>query len=265
MAALLLGTLACAGEAPVLSVFRADAHGERSMALELARKALDAYCLRRERIPVPEGLPAAFGLHSGVFVSAMLGDAPRCCMGALYPTRPTLAEEIIAAACAAAGNDLRFPAVRPGELGRLRVIVSIVAPPEAITNPWQLDPVTEGLAARSARTTGVVLPGETPHRERMIQWARTRSGAKLGEQVQWFRVQAVRVIEAPRQACRSSTAMSLQSLWMPLPHSQGDRRCTLPCSRRDPSPCLSPAAWPWLSYRSRAPLRSGRPLRAHRR
>jgi AMMECR1 domain-containing protein len=199
LAALLLATVASAGKAPVLSAFRADAHGERAAALTLARFALDAYCLRRERIQVPAGLPTAFAERSGVFVSAMLGNAPRCCMGALYPTKQTVAEEIIAAACAAAGNDLRFPAVKPSELGCLRLIVSVIAPPEAISNPWQLDPVTEGLAARSAKTTGVVLPGETPHRERMVQWARTRSGAEAGERGQWFRVRAVRVIEAPHQ------------------------------------------------------------------
>jgi MEMO1 family protein len=192
---LLLGTLACSAESDALTAFRGNRHGEQAFALGLARRALDAYCLRRERISVPADLPPGLRLRSAVFVSAMLGDAPRCCMGALHPTRATLAEEIIEAACAAAARDWRFAPLKPEELPKLRVIVSVLAPPECITDPWALDPVTEGLAVRSAKTTGVVLPGESPRRQRMVTWARVRAGAKPGERVEFFRIRAVRVME----------------------------------------------------------------------
>ena len=89
-------------------------------ALDLARHTFDAWVLRHERLTLPEDLPPLLRERAAVFVSAMLGDAPRCCMGALYPTRPTVAEQISEAALAACRTDLRFSPVTPQELPRLR-------------------------------------------------------------------------------------------------------------------------------------------------
>lgn len=185
-----------AAASEVLTQFSTDRPGNRQAALYLARRTFDAYCLERRSVPDPAHLPEALRLRSGVFVSAVLNGAPRCCMGTLYPTQPTLAREICAAARAAAAADLRFPPIRPEELPALRLIVSIVAPPEAILDPWSLDPLVEGVAVRSARRTGVSLPGETPHLSRLVDWARVRSGAGPGEPVSYFRVRAVRIVES---------------------------------------------------------------------
>lgn len=178
----------------LLSALRADPEAQQA-ALTLARSALDAWCLRRERIAVPNDLPPLLQERSGAFVSAILGDAPRCCMGSLYPTKRTLAEEIIGAAVAAAGMDLRFPPLTPDLLVQLRVIVSVVDPPELTDDPMALDPMADGVAVRSALRWGVSLPGETPHQELMIKWARIRAGAAEDEPVEYYRVRAVRVME----------------------------------------------------------------------
>jgi AMMECR1 domain-containing protein len=180
----------------VLAVLAADRGGEQAAALCLARQAFDTYCLTRTRLSVPPGLPPAFQARSGVFVSAMVHGAPRCCMGALYPTQPTLAEEIIAAASAAAGLDARFRAIRPDELSRLRLIVSVVGPPEAVSDVATVDPVTEGIAARWHDRIGVVLPGETRDRVRAARWACRRAGVPAGARPEYFRVRAVRMMEA---------------------------------------------------------------------
>jgi len=119
-------------------------------------------------------------------------------MGSLYPTHSTLAEEIIAAAVAAAGVDARREPVKPDELPQLRLIVSIVAPPESIDDPTKIDPVHEGIAARGRVRTGVVLPGETPHLDRAVKWARTRAAAKPDEPVDYFRIRAFRIAEPKR-------------------------------------------------------------------
>ncbi len=193
--AMLLWVTLPAAASEVLAQFSTDYPGNRQAALCLARRAFDAYCLQRHSLPVPSDLPPALRLRSGVFVSAMADGAPRCCMGTLYPTQPTLAHEIVAAARAAAAADLRFPPIRPDELPRLRLIVSIVAPPEAVLDPWSLDPLVDGVAVRSAMGTGVSLPGESPHLSRLIDWARVRSRAEAGEPVSYFRVRAVRIVE----------------------------------------------------------------------
>lgn len=167
-------------------------------ALELARGAFDARVLRRERIAVPEDPPPLLSERSGVFVSAVLGDAPRCCMGSLHPTRPTLAEEIVDAACAAAGMDLRFPPVAPAELPRLRLVLSVLAPPEPIADARGLDPLRDGLAVRGGRRWGVVLPAETPRGELIERWARIRASAAPDEPVDYYRVSAFRIMETDR-------------------------------------------------------------------
>jgi len=196
--ALGLLALACmASASDVLPLFSEDHPANRKAALALARQAFDTYCLQRRTLSLPAGLPDALRLRSAVFVSSMVNGAPRCCMGSLYPTQPSLAREIIASACAAAAVDWRFAPIRPTELQRLQLIVSILAPPESITDPKALDPLVEGVAVRSAKTTGVALPGESPHLSRMIEWARVRSGAVAGERVSYFRVRAVRIIEPP--------------------------------------------------------------------
>ena len=116
-------------------------------------------------------------------------------MGTLHPRGPNLAADLIEAACLCAAHDLRFPPLRPAELPRLRVIVSILDPPQAVTEPRSLDPVLEGLAVRSAERTGVVLPGETRDPETMQRWGRIRAEAEPGERVEYLRLRAVRYIE----------------------------------------------------------------------
>jgi AMMECR1 domain-containing protein len=186
---------ASAADDDLLGAFASDHEGAAKAALSLARTAFDAYALRRERISVPDHLPPLLSKRNGVFVSAIVSGAPRCCMGSLYPSRDSLAEEIIAAAVAAAGLDARRAPIEPEELKRLRLVVSIVAPPESIADPASLNPVTDGLAVRSRTRTGVVLPGETRHRDRMIAWARIRAAAEPGEPIDYFRIRAFRIAE----------------------------------------------------------------------
>jgi len=193
--AAVLSCLAVPGLCDPVDDLGADDTGAAAWALSLARRAFDAYTLRRERIPTPDDVPELLRERSGAFVSAVKGDAPRCCMGSLHPTQPTLADEIIQAAIAAAGLDSRKPPVEPQELPRLQLIVSVVAPPESITDPRSIDPVRQGLAARTRERTGVVLPGETPHLSLAVKWARVRAGAGPDEAVEYFRIRAFRVAE----------------------------------------------------------------------
>lgn len=177
--------------------FAADPEAAQA-ALDLARASFEAWVLRHERIAVPEGLPPLLSERGAVFVSAILGDAPRCCMGTLHPTEPTVAAQILQAAHAAAAMDLRFPAITPEELPRLRVIVSVLEPPEPIPHARELDPAREGLAVRGAKGWGVVLPRETPRVELIEPWARIRAGAAPDEPVDYYRVRAFRIVEASR-------------------------------------------------------------------
>ena len=168
--------------------------------LSLARRAFEAYALRREVVGTPTAFPAVLEQQAGVFVSAQRHGAPRCCMGTLYPVHLSCAEEIVDSAVAAAGRDRRFPPIRPQELAHLTLIVSIVSRPRPITDAEAntLDPVRDGLAAKCGGRWGVVLSGETAKRENMLAWARIRAGAKPGDPVQWFQLSDVRLMETLR-------------------------------------------------------------------
>lgn len=207
---LIAGLLTALGIAPaeaqLVRYFEADRSGAGKAAVRLAREALDTYCLRRERIPTPTALPFLLCRRSAVFVSTMdRNGAPRCCMGSLYPRGASLAADLIDTATRAAAHDLRFPPLQPKELAGLRVIVSILDPPEPVSDPWRLDPVVDGLAVRGTLRTGVVLPGETARRDRFVQWGRRRAAATDTDYVQYLRLKAVRFMEAPKEAPHDSS------------------------------------------------------------
>jgi AMMECR1 domain-containing protein len=191
----LLGACQALGAPSLVQRFTEDQTGAGTAALKLARQALDGYCLRRERPVVPDDLPALLHERGALFVSAQINGAPRCCMGSLYPRGASLAADIIELACRAAAHDLRFAPLRPEELPRLRVIVSILDPPVPAADPWTLDPLTDGLAVRGPRRTGVVLPGETVRRERFVGWAEVRADLRPGDTPRYFRLRAARFIE----------------------------------------------------------------------
>ena len=203
---LLLGLTALAlclpAEAQIVARLRADTSGAGPYALQLARRAFDTYCLTRTPITIPSDLPPLLQQRAGVFVSGQVDGAPRCCMGLLRPRGRNLAADIISAAIAAAAHDERFAPLQPKELSHLRLIVSVLDPPQAIADPAGLDPLTDGLAVRSSCRTGVVLPGETGLTDRFVSWALTRAAARAGEPVQYFRLQAIRYIEPPSQQAR---------------------------------------------------------------
>lgn len=191
---------AAGAQAPTGDPRWADPAAQRTV-LALARRAFDAYALRREVLDPPRPLLGFFREPAAVFVSAMrLDGSPRCCMGSLYPTQPDAAEEIIASAVAAAGHDRRFPPLRRQELPRLTLIVSFVARPRPITasEAARLDPVREGLAVQNGDRWGVVLSGETARRENLPLWGRIRAGAGPADPVQWFAIRDVRMKETAR-------------------------------------------------------------------
>lgn len=205
MVALLL--LGSAGFGDPVGDFRGDpALGQA--ALRLARRALEYACRAHEPLPLPDGLPRQLQRRGAVFVSTMdpRTGAPRCCMGTLLPREATLAQEIIANAFTAAVCDKRFSPLKPADLPRLRVIVSIIGDARPIADPATLDPVNDGLAVCGPQETGVVLPGETNDPAKMLVWGRIRAGVKPDTPVQYLRLNAIRYLETPPQRRSSHDA-----------------------------------------------------------
>lgn len=190
------GIPACAQE-PGFAAWQQSRPDVQRRILALARQAFNAYVTHRETIAPPRPLPSFFTSRVGVFVSCMRYGSPRCCMGTLYPTQPNAAEEIIASAVAAAGQDRRFPPIKPAELSGLTLIVSIVSAPHPITVAGisRLDPARDGLVVQYKDRCGVILSGETSQVARMVNWGRIRAGAGPADPVQYFRIESVRFVE----------------------------------------------------------------------
>ncbi|MHA1695369.1 MAG: TIGR00296 family protein [Candidatus Helarchaeota archaeon] len=111
-----------------------DEEGE--LICKTAREAVDAIVKKNEKIKVPKNVPEILKRSSGVFVTLNKLTSPnthqlRGCIGHPYPDSP-LIEATIDSAISAALRDPRFPPVRPNELDKIIVEVTILTPPEKI-------------------------------------------------------------------------------------------------------------------------------------
>jgi AmmeMemoRadiSam system protein A len=93
-----------------------------------------------------------------VFVTLRKGKELRGCIGTLEPRWPTVAQEIILNAIAAATEDPRFPPVEEEELAQLLYEIDMLAPLESITDESELDPQRYGVAVEGLGRRGVLLP-----------------------------------------------------------------------------------------------------------
>lgn len=102
------------------------------LAVSLARRAIEAHLKVKEPGPSLQ-IPDRFRRKTGVFVT--LKSYPdgelRGCIGYPEPVMP-LVEAITDSAVSAAVRDPRFPPVKPKELSRMVVEVSLLTPPELV-------------------------------------------------------------------------------------------------------------------------------------
>jgi|YelNatPaOPRAMG01_1025707.scaffolds.fasta_scaffold18336_5 AmmeMemoRadiSam system protein A len=121
-----------------------------------ARACVEAF-VRGEAPPSPPAEPF-YERRAACFVSIKRrnGDL-RGCIGTLEPTAPSLGDEIIHNAAAAAFRDPRFYPVRPDELPDLTYSVDVLSPHEPATIE-QLDPQRYGVIVAAGARRGVLLP-----------------------------------------------------------------------------------------------------------
>ncbi len=106
---------------------------EGKTAVRLARRALAHYMEAREPLAL-EGLPAVFSQKRGAFVTLHEEGELRGCIGYPQPVLP-LGRAIVDSAINAGFRDPRFPGLRPGELQRIEIEVTILTKPEAYQGP----------------------------------------------------------------------------------------------------------------------------------
>src|SRR3990170_3630601 len=128
--------------------------------LWLARQAVEHYVRHGDLLAPPTSPPPLLKDPGAAFVTLRLGQALRGCIGTLGPTKPTLADEIITNAVAAASSDPRFPPVQAKELAVLLYEVDILGVLEPIPDVVQagqrrgvLRPAIEGVTSPRQQVT----------------------------------------------------------------------------------------------------------------
>jgi AmmeMemoRadiSam system protein A len=118
---------------------------------------------RRRATPEPADYPEALRRPGAVFVTLRRDGELRGCVGTMTPSMP-LVQAAADRARAAAFDDPRFDAVRPGELEGLAVEVSVLSPMEPFTVDGYdelvrtLRPGVDGLLVEAGRHRATFLP-----------------------------------------------------------------------------------------------------------
>ncbi|MCL1808862.1 MAG: AmmeMemoRadiSam system protein A [Clostridiales bacterium] len=127
--------------------------------VSLARQVVEHFAKTGKRPGMPAGLPAEMlSNRAGVFVSIKKHGALRGCIGTISPVKKNIAEEICRNAVSAASEDPRFDSVQPSELDDLTYSVDVLAEPEPITSPSELDATKYGVIVSSGCKRGLLLP-----------------------------------------------------------------------------------------------------------
>ena len=138
---------------------------EGRQAVHLARQALTDY-IETKKIIEPQDLPPVFEEKRGVFVTLHEDGDLRGCIGYPQPVM-ALGKAIVDSAINAGSRDPRFPGVRPGELGRIEVEVTILTRPKIYTAPKKELPELvlvgrDGLIVTRGPYSGLLLPQVAP-------------------------------------------------------------------------------------------------------
>lgn len=137
--------------------------------LELAKKSIETYLEKGQKIKPPSNLPKDLLTNqAGVFVSLHQKNNGelRGCIGTFRPVQTNIALEIISNALNAAFGDPRFPPLKKAELANLDITVDVLHPPQQIKTgyklsdrpPDKINPKKYGLIVSSNNRCGLLLP-----------------------------------------------------------------------------------------------------------
>lgn len=124
--------------------------------LRIARKSVEA-AVRGEAVPEFKAGSAILAEKRGAFVTLNKEGKLRGCIGHIRGIEP-LYITVSKMAVAAALEDPRFNAVKPGELERLEIEISVLTPFEKISDPSEIVVGTHGLYIEKGHYHGLLLP-----------------------------------------------------------------------------------------------------------
>ncbi len=151
----------------------------------------------------PATLPAPLAAPGAVFVTLKRNGALRGCIGSPMAWRP-LGEDVADNAFKAAFADPRFPPLRPEEMDRLQLSVSLLTPPQpmAFANEAdllaQLRPRTDGLIIEDLGRRALFLPSvweQLPDKAVFLAQLKIKAGLGAGHWSPGFRASRFEAIE----------------------------------------------------------------------
>ena len=163
--------------------------------VKLARASVEAWVQRREKLPLPEGLPEEMlSRRAGTFVSLHKNGQLRGCIGTIAATRRSVAEEILQNAVSACSRDPRFSPVTADELASLEISVDVLGELEPVESPRELDVKRYGVVVSHGRKRGLLLPNleGVDTVEEQIRIARQKGGIGESEPCRLERFEVVR-------------------------------------------------------------------------
>jgi uncharacterized protein (TIGR00296 family) len=137
---------------------------EGQFLVKLAREAIETFLKQNKQIAVPENTPRELKEASGVFCTLnTLSGNLRGCIGHPYPDS-ALVNALIDSAISAATRDPRFAPVKPEEMEKLTIDVTVLTPPKLleVNHPKEyLEKIIigkHGLIAERGLRKGLLLP-----------------------------------------------------------------------------------------------------------
>lgn len=132
----------------------------------------------------------SISVRAGCFVTIETNGKLRGCMGTLFPTRPNLVEELVQAAIGAC-HDRRFLPLKPNELSKLSISITVVRNLKALDDIFSLRP-EHGLVVKRGEKIGVVLPYEGRDPLVRLSWAKRKAGLREGEPFEMWQLEGIR-------------------------------------------------------------------------
>lgn len=130
---------------------------QRSQLLQIARQSIEA-ALDRLEIDLSRVVDAALHRPAGAFVtlSTLEGDL-RGCIGTIHAVAP-LVHAVASNAVNAAFRDPRFEPLRPDELARIHIEISVMSPIVAVSDVEEIVVGRDGLIISQHGRAGLLLP-----------------------------------------------------------------------------------------------------------
>ena len=130
---------------------------EKRVLLKIARDTLESYARKEKKPALPSPLSPALLARNGAFVTLHKSGELRGCIGT-FMGEGELAATIQNMAVAAGWEDPRFPALRPEELPKIDIEISVLSPLEEIQDPKTIEVGKHGIYITKGWNRGVLLP-----------------------------------------------------------------------------------------------------------